>query len=103
MEKYNLEMLIKVKVRDFIKTGLIIYKKRNKWFGVKEGFYKQLLGSSFIGKNCPDNCTFKDGSVYCNPMVTLYYQSNIEKHYYFKTLKEAENFAKGLTDKSNWI
>lgn len=105
MEKYNLEKLVKVSVRNFKRSVWYYYRKKNELFGIsfrKEGFYRQIW-SDFVSLEVPKNHIFKDGIVYEKPQVTLHYQSDYSKTYVFDTYNEALSFAGNLTNDRKWI
>ena len=94
MNLYNLEKLVKIVVNDFYISRWYYYQKRKTFLGLtikKEGVYCSLW-HDFESSEIPKNLTLKDGVLYENPEVILYYESNIEKTYIFDTLKEAYDF-----------
>jgi hypothetical protein len=106
MEKYNKEKLIKVKTFDFEKDIWIKYKEEKRILGflwTKKGFYIELFHETYIGLEIPINHTLIDGIVYLNPRTVLYYENDFIKTYYFKTLKEAINFAESIANDNYWI
>jgi hypothetical protein len=106
MEKYNLNKLIKVVCCDFAESGFYEYKKEIKFLGIiirKQGFYYNLIRSSYEGNKEPKNHTLINGIVYENPEVRLYFESGHVKINYFKELNEAKAFARRITSIGTWI
>lgn len=104
MEKYNLDKLIKVSCEDFYRSRWFYYKKEKKLLGfvtIKEGVYS-VVHDIYLGTEPPENCTIINYIIYENPEVTLYYQDNISKKYYFKSYNEAKNFVNEVTKSGNW-
>lgn len=95
MNLYNLEKLVKIEVCDFYLSVWYVWKPQKKFLGFitqEEGVYLDAMGGIFESKKIPDNLILKNGKLYNKPMVTLYYESKIEKTYRFETLKEANEF-----------
>lgn len=104
MEAYNLEKLVKVRLNNFYESGRYEYKKEKKFFwrsNQKEGVYMSLWGD-YLGLEVPENHTLKNGVVYENPEVILYYQGGISKTYYFDTYEKAKDFYNEMTKNSKW-
>ena len=94
MNLYNLEKLVKIVVNDFYISRWYYYQKRKTFLGLttkEEGVYNHIW-NDFQGVEIPKNLALKDGILHEKPEVTLYYESNIEKSYFFDTLKEATDF-----------
>ncbi len=107
MEKYNLEKLVKIECNDFAKSKWYKYKRSRKLFGIviqKEGIYFAIyeLSDTYLGLKVPKNHTLKNGVVYENPEVILYYQADISKVYYFNSLDEAKKFVDEITAIGSW-
>lgn len=104
MTKYNLEKLVKIECNDFYPARFYSYKKEKKFFGFvtqKEGFYSNTL-YNYLGLEAPKNYTLKNGVLYENPQVILYYQSDYSKTYYFNSFDEAKKFSDEITKKGRW-
>ena len=108
MEKYNLDKLVKVTVHGFYKSYQYVYKQREEvknWRGKitvkEEGIYERFQ-LQFVGIKL-ENHTDINGVLFENPSVFLEFEGGIKTAKYFETLQEAENFAKELTNKRNWL
>lgn len=105
MNKYNLDKLVKVECNDFHYTMWYKYKKEKKFLGFvtqKEGIYEEVWGSNYLGLEVPKNHILKDGKIYENPEVILYFQNNHSKVYYFNSFDEAKKFADKITAQGRW-
>lgn len=107
MSKFNLEKLVKVRVNDFYPSKLYYYLsfKPKKYFWQnerKEGVYIKLLEMEYI-KDVPKNHTFKDGVIYENPAVEMYFQGGIKTVKYFDNINKAQAFAEEITKGRNWV
>jgi len=105
MEKYNLDKLIKLQYNDYYPSRDIRYQKEYKFLGFiirKEGFYSKYF-SSYISEELPKNHTFKNGVVYENPEVILYYQEKYSKTYYFDSPNDAKKFFDKITAIGRWL
>jgi hypothetical protein len=94
MEKFNLDKLIKIECKDFCESYFYTYKPEKKFLNFiiqKEGIYRQLF-SKYEGLIAPENHTIKNGIIYRNPKVILYYQNDFSKTYYFNSFNEANEF-----------
>ena len=94
MDLYNLEKLVKIEVCDFYPSIWYKWKPKKTFIGIttqKEGIYCSLW-NAFETNIIPKDLVLKNGVLYNKPIVTLYYESKIEKTYRFETLKEAIDF-----------
>lgn len=94
MDLYNLEKLVKIEVCGFYPSVWYTWKPKKTILGIttqKEGIYHNVW-NSFETEKIPDNLVLKNEILYNKPIVTLYYESKIEKTYRFDTLKEANEF-----------
>jgi hypothetical protein len=108
MEKFNLEKLVKVKLVDFEKSIWYFYfpHKPKKYFWQseqKEGIYIESIGGFDYKKDILKNHTVKDGIVYINPRVIMYFESNIATEKYFDNIEQAKSFAEEITNGKNWL
>lgn len=104
IEKYNLDKLVKVECKDFNKSLRYYYQKEIIFLGItikKEGIYDDLY-HNYFGFNPPQYYTLIDNAIYNNPEVTLYYQGNYFKTYYFDSYIEAKKFADDITQLGRW-
>lgn len=106
MAKYNLDKLIKVRVCDFTPSVWYEYKTYKprtffRWAERKAGIYS-ALGGNFKGDKI-DGHTVMGGELYENPEVVLSFQNDFTYRRSFKTLKDAEKFAKEITTSKGWV
>lgn len=108
MNKYNLKKLIKVRLLGAQPSWYEI-REEKKFLGIivrKAGIYNTMsfTDGDFYSKNkLPENHFIKDGKIYENPEVTLYYQDGIRKTYIFETFEAAKKFSDDITNSKNWI
>lgn len=99
---YNLNHLVKIRVRDFRKAVWVEYRTAKSWlFGLlkrKAGVYSTVMGQYEGEEIDSDYYTLIDDVLYLNPTVTLYFTNEYECIKYFKTLEEANEFAGQFTD-----
>lgn len=107
MDKFNLDKLVRVRVNDFYPSCWFVYLtfKPKKYFWqteIKEGVYREFIDAEYVG-DTPKNHTLKDGIVYENPEVIMFFQGGVETKKYFDTLEEAKTFATEITKGKNWL
>lgn len=107
MNKFNLEKLVKVRVNDFYPSKWYYYFtfKPKKYFWQserKEGVYIDMFEMEYV-KDVPKNHTLKNGVIYENPEVVMYFQGGVETKKYFDNIDEAQAFAEELTKGKNWL
>ena len=107
MNKYNLDKLVKVAVRDFNQSMWYEYQTEKRFLGVrirKAGFTEFALfrHSGEVFDEVPENHILKDGIVYQKPKVILHYVAEHYKEYYFESLSEAKQFSDKITSVGRW-
>ena len=105
IDKYNLERLVKIEVRDFTINSWYRYKKEIKflWFiTTYEGYYGFL--NTYLGVLPPTNTVLIDGRVMNLPRCTLYFNEDHEYTKTFKTYDEAKLFGNRYSEKyGKWV
>jgi hypothetical protein len=99
---YNLEKLIRVKVRDAEEAYWYTHKKEVKFLGIilrKEGIYN-AFGNRV--KECPETHFIKDDIVYEKPRVRLTFVNDYVKEYHFDTFEEAKAYRDRITYNGHW-
>lgn len=99
---YNPSTVTKIKVSDFKPSTWFKYRRQIRIFGLlvrREGIHSYdgfWCGMSIEGH------TLKDGVVYENPSVTLYFRDNARHKLHFPSIEAANSYAERVTHKT-WI
>ena len=102
MDLYNLKKLVKIEVRDSYPSNWYIWKSKKTFLGITiqdQGVYSNTF-KCFYERLIPDKLVLKNGILFEKAKVKLYYESNIEKTYYFDTYQDAIDFSNKIKDLS---
>jgi hypothetical protein len=99
-DKYNINKIVRIKVKDFAPSRWHVWKDEIKLFGLvtrKAGVYNDVT-DNYVCAEIPKDweCVLKDGQIVNKPQVVIYFQSGIEKTVSFETLAAAEMYSNSL-------
>lgn len=108
MTKYNLDKLIKIECKDFYSSNWYVYKKKKSFLGIqfqKEGVYKLLFNTRYLGLEIPEFHVLKYGIIYEKPEAILYFEDGYKTSFVFDTLEEVNIFIDKIVnrDKDKWL
>ncbi len=94
-EYYNLQKVIKIKVKDKSVNSWFKFKKEIKVLGIcirKKGFWSNGIGNYRVKrKSLLDSFIIQDNKVYYKPYIRIYFSDEISKDIEYNSYKDAKS------------